>query len=218
MTLVLTGHYDQAIDYLTHNHFHIREGGGEIHGVYVNAHLLRGITRLAADQPSRALTDFLAASEYPENLSVGRPQKDARAAQVAYYTARAYQALGNVEKSKVYDEQAARQKGTGAWPEARFYQARAMVKLGRVEQAKATFQELVETGNARIEGDEGADFFAKFGEQQARRAGLASAHYLLGLGYLGSGRTEAAKAQFERAAQLNASHVWARAYLGRSIP
>jgi tetratricopeptide (TPR) repeat protein len=211
MVLVLTGHYDKAIEYMTTHHFHVREGGGEIRDVYVDAYLLRGIARLTQKQPEAALEDFLAAAEYPENLSVGRPQNDSRAAQIAYYTARAHQAMDEADKAKAYYEKSAAQKGTHAWPEARFYQALSMVELGQAEPANQVFNELIQTGTNRIERDEGADFFAKFGEQQAKAARLASAHYIRGLGYSGSGRPDAAYAEFQRATTLNTSHVWARA-------
>ncbi len=211
--MVLTGHYDQAIAHLENHHFHVREGGGEIHDVFVDAHLLRGIARLKDNQPQKALEDFLAAAEYPENLSVGRPQNDPRAAQVAYYTARACEALGDAEKAKSFHEKAASQEGVRWAPESRFYRAMAMRELGQEEQAKEIFDELLRTGTERIERDEQADFFAKFGEQQARQVRLASAHYLLGLGYLGAGRTDDARNEFGQAARLNVSHVWAKAQL-----
>lgn len=213
MTMVLTGHYDQAIDAMTSHHFHIREGGGKIHDVYMDAFLLRGIEHLRAGQAQAALDDFLAAGGYPENLSVGRPRNDPRAPQVAYYTARAYEALGNAEEAKAYDDKSAKQKDTQHWPKTQFYQAMAMAKLGDKTQAKALFEGLIETGTARIEHDESTDFFAKFGEQQARGARLASAHYLRGLGYLGTGRRETARLEFQQASTLNASDVWARAQL-----
>ncbi len=213
MVQVLTGRYDQAIEHLTENHFHIREGGGEIHDVYVDAHLLRGLERLKAGQAQAALEDFLAAGDYPENLSVGRPSNDRRAAQVAYYTARAYEALGKIEKAQDCDKRAAEQEGTERWPETRFYQALSMNELDRREDAKAVVKELVRRGSERIERDEETDFFAKFGEQQTRHARLASAHYTLGLGYLGTDQKDAARAEFEKAVTLNASDVWARAQL-----
>jgi tetratricopeptide (TPR) repeat protein len=213
MTMVLTGHYDGAIEYLTKNHFHVAEGGGGIHDIYVDAYLLRGIARLRKGEANAALDDFLAAHEYPENLSVGRPQNDPRAAQLAYYTARAYEALGNQEKAKAYDEKSAEQEGSRRWPEARYYRALSMAELGRDEQAKAIFEDLIEEGTRRIERGEDADFFAKFGEQQARQVRLASAHYLVGLGHLGLGRDEKAREEFEQATKFNVSHVWAGAEL-----
>ncbi len=211
--MVLTGHYDEAISNLASHHFHVREGGGEIHDVYVDAHLLRGIKRLDGNEPKGALEDFLAAAEYPENLSVGRPQNDPRAAQVSYYTACAYAALGDEEKAKTFYEKSASQEGTRWVPESRFYRAMAMRELGQEEQAKAIFDELIQSGTQRIERDEETDYFAKFGEQQARQSRLASAHYLLGLGYLGVGQKDDARDQFSKAARLNVSHVWAKAQL-----
>ena len=211
--MVLTGHYDQAIAHLENHHFHVREGGGEIHDVFVDAHLLRGIARLRDNQLQKALEDFLAAAEYPENLSVGRPQNDPRAAQVAYYTARAHEALDDAEKAKSFYEKAASQEGVRWAPESRFYRALSMRQLGQEEQAKAIFDELIRTGTERIDRDEQADFFAKFGEQQARQVRLASAHYLLGLGYLGAGRPDDARNEFGQAARLNVSHVWAKTQL-----
>ena len=88
-----------------------------------------------------------------------------------------------------------------------------MAKLDRQEEAKAIFDELIQSGTQRIERDEETDFFAKFGEQQARQARRASAHYILGLGYLGAGQTDEARAEFAKAARLNVSHVWAKAQL-----
>ncbi len=211
--MVLTRHYDEAIEYLTSNQFHVREGGGEIHDVYVDAYLLRGIERLQTGKSKAALDDFLAAGEYPENLSVGRPQNDNRAPQVAYYTARAYETLGDQQEANAHDEKSAEQKGTDRWPLTRFYQALSMAKLGDDQGAKTAFKELIETGTRRIEHDEGTDFFAKFGEQQARQARLASAHCLLGLGYLGTGQKDAARREFQQATALNASDVWAGAQL-----
>ncbi|UCC23618.1 MAG: DUF5107 domain-containing protein, partial [Planctomycetota bacterium] len=42
MLLVQVGRYDDAIQFLTNHHFHTREGGGQVHDVYVDAYLLRG--------------------------------------------------------------------------------------------------------------------------------------------------------------------------------
>ena len=41
----------------------------------------------------------------------------------------------------------------------------------------------------------------------------ASAHYILGLGYLGKGQNEDARIEFEKAVELNVSHIWARVWL-----
>jgi tetratricopeptide (TPR) repeat protein len=208
--LVLAGRYDEAIDSLSKIHFHVREGGGEIRGAYVDAHLLRGLGRLKQNQPKAAFEDFLAAAEYPENLSVGRPRSDSLGAQVAYYAARACEAMGDPNRAKQYDTKAAGQRGGGFIPESRFYRAMSMKKLDRDSEAQGIFDDLVKTGKDRLARGEATDFFAKFGERESPQARQASAHYLIGLGYLGKGDADGARAEFAVAAKLNVSHVWAR--------
>jgi tetratricopeptide (TPR) repeat protein len=207
---VLAGKYDEAIDSLTKIHFHVREGGGEIRGTYVDAHLLRGLSRLKQNQPKPALEDFLAAAEYPENLSVGRSRNDALGAQVAYYAGQACEAMGDAEKAKEYYAKAASQRGGGFMAESRFYRAMAMKKLDRDSEAQGIFDDLIKTGKDRLARDEATDFFAKFGERESPQARQASAHYLIGLGYLGKGDANSARTQFATAAKLNVSHAWAR--------
>ena len=53
----------------------------------------------------------------------------------------------------------------------------------------------------------------KFGERQARSSRLAQAHYLAGLGALGNGDTDKARASCEKAVELNPNHLWARVML-----
>jgi tetratricopeptide (TPR) repeat protein len=212
---VLAGRYDEAIDSLANNHFHVREGGGEIHDVYVDAHLLRGLRQLKNNKPNEALADFNAASEYPENLSVGRPDNDRLAPQVAYYIGTAHEALGDAEKAAEFYEKAADQKGTTGWTETRFYQGLCLSKLGKQSAAEKIFEELIETAKRRLSEEADVDFFAKFGERQTPEAREASAHYTLGLGYLGKGQLDMAKAEFEKAVKLNVSHVWASAQLAK---
>jgi len=207
---VLAGRYDEAVDALATQHFHVREGGGEIRDVYVDAHLLRGISRLKAGNPEQALVDFLAAAEYPENLSVGKPKNDPRAAQFAYYTGCAYEASGDAQKAKECFEQGTQEHGGYRSPDARFYRAMCLRKLDRETEAMADFDELIKSGTERLARGEDTDFFAKFGERQSRQVQQASANYMLGLGYLGKGNVAAARAGFETAAKLNVSHVWAR--------
>lgn len=215
MVLVLVGRYDDAIDFLVRNHFHMREGGGEIHDVYVDAHLLRGIRYFEDDRFIESLRDFQAAAEYPENLSVGRPRNDRRAAQVAYYIGIAYEALGDEVQASEFFRKASGQKGTSQWPETRFYQGLACDKLGREEAADEIFDGLIETWNKILSQGAPTDFFAKFGERQGHEARQASAHYSLGLGYLGKGLHNKAEAEFEKAAKLNVSHIWAKAWLAQ---
>ena len=211
MVLILMGDYDRAIEYLEDNSFHPQEGRStEVHGIFVDAHLLEGLRLMDAGKAREALAHFLRADEYPEHHWVGRPKNDPRAAEVAYFTANAYAALGEGDKAREFYEKAADQEATR--PEAKFYLAMALRQLGREDEAKKIFQNLVDTGRRRLEQGESSDFFAKFGEKQTRQAGTASAHFLLGLGYLGQGMADQAKQAFQQAQQLNLADPWAAYY------
>jgi tetratricopeptide (TPR) repeat protein len=213
MVLILAGSYDEALGYLADNHFHVREGGGGIHDVYVDGHLLRGSQRLKEGRLKEALDDFHAASEYPENLSVGRPRNDRRAPQVAHHIGLAHEAMGSAEKAAEFYRKAAEQKGVSRSAEASFYQGLSLGKLNRQSEADEIFDELIGSGRRRLSERESVDVFAKFGEGQTAAARKASAHYALGLGYMGKGQADKARGEFEKAVELNVSHVWARARL-----
>jgi len=210
---VQTEQYDKAVELLTSHHFHTWEGGGEIHDVYVDAHLLRGSEQLKAGKFRDALADFEAAGEYPENLEVGRPKNDSRARQVWYFIGTAHEALGENEKAREFYSKVADQQRTFQWPQARYFQGLALGKLGRKEDAEKIFDSLVSTWQKRVAEDVSMDFFAKFGERQSKESRLAEAHYIIGLGYLGQGRPDKAKGEFEQAVQLNVNHLWARVEL-----
>ena len=212
MVLVLVGKYDQAIEYLTNNYFHAREGSEEIHDVYVDAHLLEGLKRLDEGRPADALQHFQKAAEYPENLSVGRPQNDPRSPQIAYYTGLAHAALQDDAAARLCFARAVEQDVSRS-PEALFYQAMAHVKLDQSDTAVKLLDRLLETGQRRLARGDSSDFFAKFGRQETKREQTASAHFILGLGQLGKGQTDKARQELEQAAQMNLSHVWARYHL-----
>jgi len=213
MVMVLAGRYDEALDFLANNRFHVREGGGEIRDVYVDAHLLRGLQRVKNGKADQALEDFRAALEYPENLSVGKPKYDSRGSQMAYYIGEAHAALGDAARATEFYKQAADRKGTSGRSEARYYQGLALARLGQKEAAEEIFDDIIKDSQQRLSERADTDVFAKFGEGQTAEARNASTHYMLGLGYLGKGRGEAARAEFEEAVKLNVSHVWARAHL-----
>ncbi len=213
IVLVLTGQLDKAIEYLANSRFHGHEGREVIHDVFVDAHLLRGLGHADRGEWKAALADFEKASEYPENLSVGRPKNDPRAPEVAYFTGTALAAMGDQAGAKQQFEKSAQQEDTERWPETRFYQALSHEHRGNHQEAKQIFEDLVQQGEQRIERDSSPDFFAKFGEQKTRRTNAASAHYLLGLAYKGLGKAAESAEQMGKAVELNQSHVWARRYL-----
>ena len=84
-----------------------------------------------------------------------------------------------------------------------------MKKIGQEDKARKIFDELITSAKPAPV----VTFFAKFGEKQAHNIKTANTHYLLGLGYLGKDMQTQAKAQFEKALELNINHLWARAHL-----
>lgn len=209
--LVQLGEYDKALELLQDHHFHVWEGGGRIHNVYVDAHLLRGWQQFLAKDYERALVDYLDALEYPKNLEVGKPVPGGEELRVCYFIGTAYQAMGEGKKAKEYFERSVSVK-TG-WSELSFYQGISLGKLGRQDEKREMFNGLTDFAQKRLQAAESMDFFAKFGERQSVAARRSQAHYLLGLSYLGKGEREKARAEFEKACELNVNHLWAKHYL-----
>ncbi len=201
---VLLGQYDRAIEWLDNHLFHVWEGRGEIHDIYVDAHLARGEEYFRGKKYPQALKDFEAALLYPKNLGVGEPRSRGRSSRVYYFIGTAHEALGNQAKAQEYYEKSAEatlRPGT----EIAYYQGLALRKLGRENEAEQIFDRLVQTGMRSLETSS-PDYFAKFGEKQTEEARRAQAHYILGLGYLGKGNMARARQEFEKAVELNITH------------
>ena len=209
--LLRVGNYDQAIYYLTHYHFTTWEGSSNIHGLYVNACLLRGKKYQAQQEYNKALVDFFMATEYPENLEVGRPLSDPEAARTFYLTGQTYNNLGDKENAKVYFEKALALRGShGDIP---YYRALANLELGHDEEAGKIFDQLIQDGENRLKSRGETDFFAKFAERESFNSRQAQAHYLIGLGKLGKGDLETARQEFNKALEKDINHVWAAQFL-----
>jgi len=211
MLLVQLGKHDRAIDLLAAHHFHVWEGGGRIHSVYVDAHLLKGHEHFTAGRFNEALESFSAALEYPKNLEVGRPYSGGRAAQVYYFIGTVYEAMDDKEKAKEYYEDLVAMEYEVS--EMSYYQGLAFRKLGREEKASQIFEKLIDFGKQRLQAASSMDFFAKFGERQSAMYRQANASYLLGLGYLGRGDKEQARTQFKNSLEMNLNHIWAKQQL-----
>ena len=205
--LVLLQQYDKAIELLAGRNFNTWEGGGGIHNVYVDAHLLRGQKKFESKRYRQALNDFEAALEYPENLNVGRPERDRRTCQTFFFIGKAHEALGDNKKAGEYFEKSASVEVGKS--EFSYYKGLALKKLSQEDKARQIFDELIDSAKPAP----AVEFFAKFGEKQAHNIKTANTHYMLGLGYLGKGMQAEAKAQFEKALELNINHLWARVHL-----
>jgi tetratricopeptide (TPR) repeat protein len=210
--LVLLGDYERALEIFGNHHFHVWEGGGRIHGVYVDAHLLRGLKSYSEGDYDSALESFLLALEYPENLEVGKPVHGGGEPKVHYFIGAAYEALGEKAIAREYFESAVAQRRSRS--ELSFYQGMSYQKLGRIVESERIFLELMRFAQERLEATTEMDFFTKFGERQSAAIRRAQAHYLLGLSYAGRGDKVKARSEFKKALELNINHLWAKYFLG----
>ncbi len=206
--LVELGQYDRAVELLAGHHFHVWEGGGGVHDLFVDAHLLRGRRSLEEGRAADALADFRSALEYPENLEAAKPASGGRETEVEYWIGTALEALGEMKRSGEAFRQSV---GGGAAPgELKYYEGLSWLKLGDKRRASAAFDELIDRARAGLAAYPAMDYFAKFGETESAGRQEAGLHYLLGLGFLGKGEKAAARSEFERALALYPGHAKAR--------
>jgi tetratricopeptide (TPR) repeat protein len=228
---VQLGNYDKALELLlSGHHFTVWEGGRiySAHGSYQDANLLKGHQLLRARRYKEALNYYMAALEYPDNFSTGRPRDGGRSPVIHYFMGTAYVALGDAnmatasfERSAVVPPAAfsASRSSRSNAPEILYYRGCSLRKLGRADDAGRIFDSLIKSGQEalRSSGTGRPDYFAKFGERETKEARLAQAHYVLGLGYLGSGRRQEAKAELGKAIKLNVNHLEAQYQLAALV-
>ncbi len=199
--LIQTGRSDVAIRLLQDHHFHVWEGGGEIHGLWVDAHLQRGRSSLEKKDYRDALKAFEAAGTYPENLEVGPPSRGAGSAKILYFIGLAHEHLGNPVGGAAYFAKSA--ESGRSWSEQSYYRGLSLRKLGREDEATTTFTGLLEFALGRLENAPAMNFFEKFGERQSARKREALFHFLAGLGLQGINKPSEAAAEFEKALVLD---------------
>jgi tetratricopeptide (TPR) repeat protein len=213
--LVFAGRYDTAIELMTGRKFSVWEGGSlEVADHWVNAHLLRGRQELRAGNSAAALADFQAAGSIPENLPNDRGG-NSREAELAWWAGVAWDAAGDKSKAWQSWQKAAdaavttvrhrRNTGPSDRQVQSYFEALATQKLGRRAEAQEIFRALSEEARS---GDVAAP-----GEAQSMRTRAALGHYLAGLGLLGLGENQPAKAEFERALKTVADYLGAKTEL-----
>jgi len=134
--------YDQALEILKDHRYKPWEGGEIVRQVYVAASLEKGRASLAAGKVHEAAEAFRYATEYPENLGVGKPDAP-HDEQAFYWLGEALQGAGNKDAARAAWEQAA--VGGSAKPgTSRVFQAQALRRLGRSEEAEKILSDLLE--------------------------------------------------------------------------
>jgi tetratricopeptide (TPR) repeat protein len=205
------GQFEQAIDILQKRHFHVWEGGGQVHRYFVDAHLLNGIQKLKQKDYNAAVREFELADTYPDNLEVGRPSSNKHSAKVFYYLGISYLGLNNTEKAKECFQTAVADKSGGA-SELSYFRSMAYQKLGDNDAAKKEIDQLAQNVAQQLSSREMIDEHSKFGEDGSRSERLAQLQYLNGLVELAKGNQDKAKELFATAVKANPDLIWAKQF------
>ena len=221
--LNLTGQPAEAYRHLTGRIFHPWEGGeGKVTGQYVNCLVEMAKAALARKNAPEAIEALTHAQAYPHNLGEGKLH-GAQENNIFYYLGCAFEMLGQTEPARECFERASTglSEPTSAIyyndqpPEMIFYQGLALQKLNRQAEAQAVFARLVEFGAAHLDDEITFDYFAVslpdflvFDMDLAERNRIHCL-YMIGLGNLGLGQSQAAKQNFDAVLARDASHLGA---------
>lgn len=216
-----TGAYDKAIDIMATRHFHVWEGGGEIHDIYVDSHLLKGMDLLKSKQYRGAINEFEAADLYPDNLEVGRPETGGHSAKGYYYTGKAYQALGNKKKAEEAFTVAAnsqlRRRRVQLASENTLFNALAMKEIGKAQEAEGLLRKLSEEINNQLAGRVSVDAYSKFGEDGSRIERIAYLNYLKGMLECTDGNKNEGKILLQKAIDMDPNLIWAKQFFNHTF-
>jgi len=213
----LNGDYDKSIDLLEEHHFRTWEGGRIIYYHYVDAHTLKALELIKAEKLKEAISELEKATEYPENLEVGKPLDDERNAMIYYFMGQAYEKMGKKSRAKECFTKSVAARNSRNWPDLLYYQALSHEKLGDAGEAKKIYQELIELGDFQLEkGRTGTGI----GVEESDAAGdksVSEAYYLQALGSMGMNKEIEAKELFSQALKAYNNNLWARIHM-ESIP
>ena len=209
-----TGNYDRAIQLADERHFHVWEGGGEIHSIFTDSHLLKGISLMDEGKYSEAIAEFDRADEYPDNLEVGRPSNGGHSAKGYYYKGRCLQALGQKRQASEAFKVASVNKQS-RWRERTvsentLYKALALRELGDSAEADRLSTDFVTALDKELSGSQAVDAYSKFGEDGTSNDRLANLYYLKGLYLVNDGEKSQGHECFQQALRLRPNLIWAR--------
>jgi tetratricopeptide (TPR) repeat protein len=195
LLLVELKQFPQALGLLKDHRFKPWEGGVGVRQAYVACSLEQGRAALAAGRPAEAVEAFRRATEYPENLGVGKPNEP-HDEEALYWLGEALRAAGDAEGARNAWQQAAK-GGRHISPPEQAFQGAALARLGRREESQKLFAGLME---------------ALSGEKPG-----ASAFYAAGLTEMLGGRTAQALPYFRRALEIDPGLWPARLELEREM-
>ncbi len=212
-----TGQYDKAIRILDTRHFHVWEGGGQVHDLFVDAHLLKGLSLLRTKKYEAAVREFETADTYPENLEVGRPATGRSGAKIYYYIGLASKEQGNTAKAQECFEKSAGTetsggRSRGGRSERDIYRTLSLQQLGKTDEANKLIASCREYVEQQLSSNSLIDEYSKFGEDGSQSQRLAQVFYLSGLTYYAQGDRSKAAEEFDKALKANRNLIWPKQF------
>lgn len=199
--------YDKAIKIMTDRHFHLWERGGQVHDIYVDSHMLKGIQLLKRKQYKDAIREFNLANQYPTNLEVAPSSRSSYEAKVYYLSGIAYEALKQTDKALECFEKSAETYCRNDLADLNYYKIKSLRKLNKTEEADAVLSNMQKTLERMQQNL--MDSYAKFGEAN-QNIQQSNVFYYSGLIHLLQNNSSAAKNNFNQAIQLYPGNIWAQ--------
>lgn len=203
------GQYERAKELIATRKFHPWEGGeGKVVGQFLICHLELAKKAIVEGNFSEALSLLEQVETYPHNLGEGKLY-GTQENDIHYLLGCVYESLGNKERANGYFLKAS----TGisepvqaifyndAQPDKILYQGLALKKLNNMSKAEAIFHRLIAFGQQHMNDKIKIDYFAVslpdllVFDQDLDLRNRIHCHYMMGLGYLGLGNGNTAKAE-----------------------
>ncbi|MEM9674211.1 MAG: DUF5107 domain-containing protein [Bacteroidota bacterium] len=218
--LNISGQYEEALGLLNRRTFHPWEGGeGKVPTQYVYSHIALAVQYIENQEYQKAVNHLNLAQSYPHNLGEGKLY-GTQENDIFYWLGCAYDGLRETEKARAAWEHASVGLSepepaifyNDQQPDKIFYQGLALLKLAREEEAHQRFRKLITFGEARIHTTVKIDYFAVslpdllLWDDDLQTRNTLFCYYLIGLGYLGLGKTDKALASLQKASEIDIYH------------
>ncbi|MEY8334820.1 DUF5107 domain-containing protein [Lachnospiraceae bacterium 47-T17] len=224
--LNMTGQYEKAHDLTMQHHFHAWEGGeGRITAQYVRSLLEMANHALVQGDALQAERYLLHALVYPKNLGEGKLEgtKDNH---IYYHLGLALELQEKHDEAEVYfkkatlgtDEPSGGMYYNDQPADMILYQGLAFLKLGEEWEAYRRFDRLIDYGVKHLDDEVQMDYFVvsvpqfQVFDNDYTSHNRAHCYYLIGLGYLGYGKTDKANESFAKVVEIEPWHTDCRMY------
>jgi len=219
--------FAKAKELLESRKFHPWEGGeGKVVAQYLLCHFALAQQALIDNQYQRALELLTATEHYPANLGEGKLYGTTDNER-HYLSGCVYERMESNEKAIAEFKMATKGNSeptqaiyyNDPQPDEIMYQALAWIKMGEKNKAKQIFENFIAFGEKHIDDKVSIDYFAVslpdmlVFDKDINLSNKIHCTYLMGLGWLGLGKTDSAKKYLNEVLHLDINHQGAITYL-----